>query len=128
MTIANQRPDVLAALESHDELIRLLGAPRVYWLKVPATKAEEFPRITYFEMTNQNDLFAEGKPVAAEVRFQVDVWTKGKSFTEIVKQVDAAMEAAGFQRFATSPDLTDEDGVFHKGLRYIKSVYLREEK
>ncbi|MCX7570410.1 DUF3168 domain-containing protein [Tumebacillus sp. DT12] len=124
MSIANQRPDVLAALEGHSDLVELLGGRRVYWLKAP--KADEFPRITFFEMTNLNDLYAEGEPVAAEIRFQIDVWTKG-NFTGIVEQVDAAMIVAGFRRFATSPDLADEDGVFHKALRYIKSVYLREE-
>ncbi|MBJ8026350.1 hypothetical protein JDS90_33850, partial [Bacillus cereus] len=49
----NLRPEIVQALENNQELVSLLGGKRVYYRK--AKHAEEFPRITFFELDNRPD-------------------------------------------------------------------------
>lgn len=85
----NLRPDILQALENDQELVSLLGGKRIYYRK--AKKAEEFPRITYFELDNRPDGFADNQEIESEILFQVDVWAKS-STTAIHQKVNETMK------------------------------------
>ncbi|ABA42701.1 MULTISPECIES: tail completion protein gp17 [Bacillus cereus group] len=117
----NLRPDILQALENDQELVSLLGGKRIYYRK--AKKAEEFPRITYFELDNRPDGFADNQEIESEILFQVDVWAKS-STTAIHQKVNEIMKRIGFSRYAVA-DLYEEDTqIFHYAMRFAKGVEL----
>ncbi|PHG55644.1 tail completion protein gp17, partial [Bacillus toyonensis] len=81
----NLRPEIVQALENNQELVSLLGGKRVYYRK--AKHAEEFPRITFFELNNRPDGFADNEESESEITFQIDIWSKG-STTAIHQKVN----------------------------------------
>lgn len=123
--ILDLAPEIVAALEANQDLVALLGGKRVYRIRAP--NAQEFPRITFFEMTNFDSSYADDKPIASELHYQIDIWTKG-SYSQIVSEVDKSLQAIGFIRSATGPELFEEpEMVYHKPLRYKITQSLKEE-
>jgi len=121
------KPVVMQALESDPALVSLIGYDRdgnvkVYELTAP--HADDFPRVTFFEMTNFDSDFADDTELESTISIQVDVWLQGDSETApIAKEVDRIMKSLGYRRTSTSPDLYEEDvDVYHKGLRYTIAV------
>lgn len=118
--ITNIKVIVRNALISNDALILLLGkdedgSPKVYQLVAPY--ANDYPRITFFEVVNRDSDFADDQPIASEIVVQIDVWNKG-STSAIAGEVDKTMKELGFSR-TSSPDFYEEDtGVFHKAMRF----------
>ncbi|MED0672036.1 DUF3168 domain-containing protein [Aneurinibacillus aneurinilyticus] len=120
----NIKPKIVQALESNQALVSLLGGKRIYQLVAP--NPDEFPRITFFEMDNVDDRFADDEAISSEIRIQIDIWSK-KSTPNIADEVDKTMKSLGFRRTA-SADLYEEDTkVFHKGMRY-KTIQMIEEE
>lgn len=120
----NIKPKIAQALESNQALVSLLGGKRIYQLVAP--NPDEFPRITFFEMDNIDDRFADDEAISSEIRIQIDIWSK-KSIPKIADEVDKTMKSLGFRRTA-SADLYEEDTkVFHKGMRY-KTIQMIEEE
>ncbi|AZF88354.1 structural protein [Bacillus phage AP631] len=117
----NLRPDILQALENDQELVSLLGGKRIYYRK--AKKAEEFPRITYFELDNRPDGFADNEESESEITFQIDIWSKG-STTAIQKKVNEIMKSIGFSRYAVADLYEDDTQIFHYAMRFAKGVEL----
>ncbi|HHP5740393.1 MULTISPECIES: tail completion protein gp17 [Bacillus cereus group] len=117
----NLRPEILQALENNQELVSLLGGKRVYYRK--AKNAEEFPRITFFELDNRPDRFADNEESESEITFQIDIWSKG-STTAFHQKVNEIMKSIGFCRYAVA-DLYEEDTqIFHYAMRFAKGVEL----
>ncbi|MBJ8026152.1 tail completion protein gp17 [Bacillus cereus] len=117
----NVRPEIVQALENNQELVSLLGGRRVYYRK--AKHAEEFPRITFFELDNRPDGFADNEESESEITFQIDIWSKG-STTVIHQKVNEIMKRIGFSRYAVA-DLYEEDTqIFHYAMRFVKGVEL----
>ncbi|MBW3490574.1 DUF3168 domain-containing protein [Bacillus sp. FDAARGOS_1420] len=117
----NLRPEILQALENNQELVSLLGGKRVYYRK--AKHAEEFPRITFFELDNRPSGFADNEEGESEITFQIDIWSK-VSTTAIHQKVNAIMKSIGFSRYAVA-DLYEEDTqIFHYAMRFAKGVEL----
>lgn len=111
----NVKPEVLQALESNQALVSLLGGPRIY--QQVALNPDEFPRITFFELTNFGSRYADDTEVESEIHIQIDIWSKG-STSAIATEVDRTMKSIGFQR-TSSVDLYESDTkIFHKALRY----------
>ncbi|PFB38850.1 hypothetical protein CN404_30905, partial [Bacillus thuringiensis] len=75
----------------------LLGGKCVYYRK--AKNAEEFPRITFFELDNRPDGFADNDESESEITFQIDIWSKS-STTAIHQKVNEIMKRIGFSRYA----------------------------
>ncbi|MBA4544373.1 DUF3168 domain-containing protein [Thermoactinomyces daqus] len=113
----NLKPLVVSALESNQALISLLGGPRIYFMVAP--DAEEFPRITYYELNNTDEDYADDDPISSTISFQISIWTKDPAqISPIALEVDQSMGNAGFYRTFTT-DLFEEDTrVFHKPMRY----------
>jgi hypothetical protein len=115
------KPQVDQALKNDTDLVNLLGGKRVYQIKAP--NANEYPRITFSEVNNIDSDYADDSAVSAEIRLQIDVWSKS-NYSAIVARVNAIMESLGFTRYY-SIDLYESDtDVFHKALRYLKIVSL----
>lgn len=114
------KTNILAMLRADSVLTNLVGKDKdnnfkIYQLAAPY--ADAFPRITYFEVVNQDDEFADDEVLSSLVVVQIDVWSKG-STSAISKEVDRIMKADGWSRTA-GPDYYEEDTkVFHKALRY----------
>ncbi|MEN6349336.1 MAG: DUF3168 domain-containing protein [Syntrophomonas sp.] len=108
-------PEVKTGLLGNSSLITILGGPRVYQQVAP--RPNEFPRISFFEMTNFDTGFADDTAIASEIHLQIDIWSKG-STTDVAGEVDKTMKALGYKRTG-SADLYEEDTkIFHKALRY----------
>lgn len=113
--ITDIKSEVRTALLSNAALILLLGGERIYQLAAP--RAEEFPRITFFEIDNSDSEFADDEAYAADVSLQIDVWHK-ESTSAIAGEVDKTMKELGWSR-TSAPDLYEQDiKVFHKAMRY----------
>lgn len=111
----NLKSQIANTLKGNQSLTTLLGGPRIYAVRAP--NADEYPRITFFEMGNAGANFADDKEVQSDIRFQIDVWSTG-STEAIAGAVDVAMTKAGWFR-TWSFDLYEADvEVFHKALRY----------
>lgn len=120
----NLKPEVYSALVNNQALVSLLGGPRVYQMVAP--NADEFPRITFFELTNFDSAFADDQAFVTEIHIQIDIWNKG-STSAIAAEVDRTMKSIGFKREA-SADLYEEDTkIFHKAMRYSTNREIEEE-
>ncbi|BAU27632.1 uncharacterized protein DUF3168 [Aneurinibacillus soli] len=120
----NLKPKIVQALESNQVLVSLLGGKRIYPLKAP--RPNEFPRITFFELNNADDQYADDAAISSEIRVQIDVWAKTPS-SEVSQEVARTMKELGFQRYSAQ-DLYEEDTeIFHKGMRYKTTVVHEEE-
>jgi hypothetical protein len=117
----NVKPEILSALGSNQALLNLLGGPRIYQIKAP--DANEFPRITFFELNNVGDSYADDTELTSLIRIQVDVWSKG-STSAIAQEVARTMQSIGYSR-DFSMDIFEQDTlVYHKAMRFstIKEV------
>ena len=114
----NAKTEVYQALRSNAALISLLGGQRIYQMVAP--NAEEFPRITFFELDNLGDLYADDRESSSLIRVQIDVWSKG-STTDIAIEVAKTMQSIGYSR-DFSMDLYEQDtAVYHKTMRFSTS-------
>ncbi|MGF7036597.1 hypothetical protein J2T17_007671 [Paenibacillus mucilaginosus] len=111
----NIKPEVLEALRTDEELLLLLGAPRVYQLVAP--EPDKFPRITFFEMSNFDKDFADDSAISSQIIIQVDIWNK-TSTSGIADRVDAVMKSLGFGRSGSADLYENDTGIFHKAMRY----------
>lgn len=118
----NIKPKIVQALESNQALVSLLGGKRVYQLVAP--NPDEFPRITFFEMDNIDDRFADDEAISSEIRIQIDIWSK-KSIPKIADEVDKTMKSLGFRRTASADLYEAEERIYHKGMRY-KTIQMIE--
>ena len=117
----NLRPEIVRALENNQELVSLLAGRRVYYRK--AKNAEEFPRITFFELDNRPDGFADNDESESEITFQIDIWSKS-STTTIHQKVNEIMKSIGFSRYAVADLYEDDTQIFHYAMRFAKGVEL----
>lgn len=108
---------LVSTLKNDAAVVSLLGGQRVYFVSgVP--DAEEFPRITYHELSNIPALRGDGREIASEITFAVDIWVKKASTTALAAAADNALSAAGFVR-EFAGDIYEEDlEVNHKSMRY----------
>ena len=114
---------IYSLLTSSSALVALLGGPRVYQLAAP--KADEFPRITFFEIDNADSAWADDEAYASDVSVQIDVWSKG-STSAIAGEVDRLMKSAEWGRTSAADLYETDTKVFHKAMRYRISVLNNE--
>jgi hypothetical protein len=112
---------VRSALLENAELLSHLGKDKygnVPIYQLAAGDPAKFPRITFFEVDNNDSEFADDKPIGSTVVVQIDVWNQGGSTSAISGEVDKTMKMLGFFR-SSGPDFYEDDTkVFHKALRY----------
>lgn len=113
------KAEVRAALLANADLITLLGGQRVYQLAGP--NAEEYPRLTFFEIDNVDSHYADDVAYAADVYIQIDVWSLG-STSAISGEVDETMKLEGWTRTSAGDYFENETRVYHKALRYRNTI------
>ncbi|MCK9327264.1 MAG: hypothetical protein M0P69_17360 [Bacteroidales bacterium] len=97
------------------EIIKLLQGARVYAVKAP--RAEEYPRITFFEMVNFDENYADDTSYSSRLVYQVDIWSKANP-DPIAVEVDKEMKSIGFTRIAGADLYENDTQVYHRALRY----------
>jgi len=92
----------------------------------PDGKPIPFPRIIFQELRNNDDNFQDNAATAANVGYQISVFTNHSTNTKetlIAKEVDRVMKSIGYTRY-DSVDLYENDtNLYHKAMRYEKTVY-----
>ncbi|RUT48600.1 DUF3168 domain-containing protein [Paenibacillus anaericanus] len=106
---------VRAALLDNASLVTLLGGQRIYQSAAP--KADEYPRITFFEVDNRDSDFADDEAYASSIVVQIDIWSKSSTST-ITGEVAKTMKAEGWSRSLAADQYEDGVQVHHKVLRY----------
>lgn len=112
---------IRTALINDAALVKLLGGQHVWAIKAP--DANEYPRITYFEMTNLDANHADDQAYSSRMVYQIDIWSKGNP-DPIAIEVDRVMKSIGFARVGAADLYEDDVQVYHRALRYgiIKEV------
>jgi uridylate kinase len=114
----NVKTEVLQALESNQVLISLLeNESRIYQHTVPEDDATKYPRITFFEMENMDNNFADDTAISSDIYLQIDVWSKG-STTKIAQEVDKTLKQLQFSRTSATDLYENDTAIFHKAMRY----------
>jgi len=109
---------VYSALMTATALTTLLGSgQRIFFHFPDDANVATFPRITYFELDNIGNLYADNTEYGSEIDYQVDVWHTA-STTAIALQVDAIMTGLGFARIGGTDLYEEADRVFHKAMRF----------
>jgi hypothetical protein len=106
---------IRTALINDVALVKLLGGQRVYAIRAP--NAEEYPRITYFEMTNFDANHADDQAYSSRMVYQIDVWSKNNP-DPIAIEVDRVMKSISFSRAGAADLYEDDVQVYHRALRY----------
>lgn len=106
---------IRTALINEDALVKLLGGQRVYAVRAP--DANEYPRITYFEMTNFDANHADDQVYSSRMVYQMDIWSK-ENPDPVAVEVDRVMKSIGFSRAGGADFYEDDTQVFHRALRY----------
>lgn len=119
----DMKSNVFAALKANAALITLLGSG-IRISKTQAPNTDVFPRITLFEISNEDSLYLDDAAYASEIGLQIDIWQMTENTFPIAAQVDLTMKSLRFKRIG-SQDLFEEDTkVFHKALRYRTNIVI----
>lgn len=106
---------IKTALTSDTTLTEKLGGSRVYAVKAP--NADEYPRITFFEITNFDANYADDAAYSSRMVYQMDIWSK-ENPDPVAVEVDRVMKSIGFSRAGGADFYEDDTQVFHRALRY----------
>ncbi len=103
---------VLTALQTATALSTMTGFYFQYPLAFTA-----FPMLSYFEVDNIGDLYADDQEIGSEIIYQIDLWGKA-SLSNYALAVNTVMAGLGFVR-VSAQDLYEKDNhVYHKAMRY----------
>ena len=106
---------ISTALKGDTAITGALGGERIYAVNAP--NANEYPRITYFEITNFDANHADDAAYSARMLYQIDVWSKGNP-DPIAVEVDRVMKSIGFVRTGGTDFYEKDVQVYHRALRY----------
>ncbi len=108
----NIKTTVLTALQTATALSTLTG----FYFQYPPDFTD-LPLLTYFEVDNIGNLYADDQEIGSEIVFQIDLWSQA-SLSSYALAVDDIMTGLGFARI-TSQDLYEVDTkIYHKVMRY----------
>jgi hypothetical protein len=112
------RTAIMTALQTSTALTTLLGTgTRIFFHYPSDIDADKFPRITYFELGNFGNLFADDVEAGSEIDYQIDVWSKA-STTAISLVVDTIMTGLDFTRQSSQDLYEKENKIYHKAMTY----------
>lgn len=108
----NLKTNVLTALQTATALSTLTG----FFFQYPPDFTN-LPLLSYFELDNTGDLYADDQEIASEIIFQIDLWGK-TSLSNYANAVNSAMVSLDFARMQ-SQDLYEVDNrIYHKAMRF----------
>lgn len=116
------KPTVLTALNANAALVSLLG-PGIRITQLVALDAAIFPRITFYELTNTDNDYANDTAVSSDIGLQIDIWSKG-STSAIAEQVDITMKSLNFKRMNGADFYESDTYIYHKAMRYEAIIEL----
>ncbi len=108
----NLKPIVLTALQTAPALSTLTG---FYFHRPP--DFTDLPLLTYFEVDNVPDLFADDQEIGSEIVFQIDLWGKA-SLSAYALAVDTVMTGLDFVRVSAQDLYETDTNIYHKAMRY----------
>jgi len=122
---------VYSALNTDTTLVSILGGKnrtkgwnRIYNSQV-APNADEYPRVTMFEVLNEDEVSADDEPQFSEVNIRIDVWAKDvKNIFSTCKQIKKILKnnfyTCNVRLEETMYEQSDTDTIYHKPV----NVYL----
>lgn len=112
------RTAIMTALQTSTALTTLLGTGQRTFFHYPnEVDKATFPRITYFELDNFGNLYADNQEIGSGIDFQVDIWATA-STTAISLAVDTIMTGLDFTRQSSQDLYEKENKIYHKAMRY----------
>lgn len=118
----NVKPSIVSALS------RLVSSKNIF--SDGCDDATIYPRLIYQELLNIGSEFADDDEVMSEIHFQIDIWTKNQSTSQLAKEVNRVMKSVGFFR----TDCRDEpeesvngEPIKHKIMRFSATVDVETE-
>lgn len=112
----NIKSTVLSALQTATALATLTG----FFFNYPQDFIN-LPVLSYFELDNKGDLYADNIEIASEMIYQIDLWGR-QNLSNFGLGVNSAMTSIDFARIS-SIDLYEQDvKLYHKSLRFRLDV------
>lgn len=111
--------DEVVSLLKNDPDITAIINKRVY-PNHPPKNAKTFPIVTYFEVSNVPNQYADNKVISSKIAIQIDIWTKRSSPSNLAILIDKLMFNNKYKRFYTGNRSEATTGINHKILRYRK--------
>lgn len=111
----NLKPAVLSALQTATALSTLTG----FYFSYPPDFTN-LPLLSYFEVSNVGDLFADDQEIGSEIIFQIDLWGKA-SLSNYAIAVDSAMATLDFTRIYATDLYETDTKIFHKAMRFRRN-------
>lgn len=111
---------ILTALKADAILVAAVGGNRFYNLKAP--NAGEFPRISFFELSNTIALGGDNKEYLGEVTYQFDVWSKTSPESTICSRLETVLKGIGFTRENFHKLYENDTGIYHSVLTAVTVV------
>ena len=110
----NIKTTVLTALQTASAITTIVSA-RIYFQYPPDFAT--LPSVSYFELGNIGNLYADNQEIGSEIIFQIDLWGKA-SLSALALAVDDIMTGIDFTR-RQSIDLFENDSrIYHKSMQY----------
>ena len=103
-----------------ETLLRGSGIRAVY--SSPAEKTE-LPAVSYYMLSERCGFSCDNEEAVTEVRVQADIWARsGAECHATYEAAASSMAAGGFVREFAMDVPKDADGVYHRTVRFAKSV------
>ena len=84
---------------------------------------ENFPCISYYEITNKETNRADDGEYASEIEFIVDIWSKDASdISSLAISVNTAMQDIGFKRTASRDMYEKDTKIYHKNMKFTQTI------
>jgi len=108
----NIKTTVLTALQTATALSTLTG----FHFQYPPDFTN-LPLLSYFEVDNIGNLYADDQEIGSEIVFQVDLWGK-TSLSNYALAVNSAMVTIDFARIQSLDLYEVSDKIYHKVMRF----------
>lgn len=108
----NIKAAVLTALQTATALSTIQG---FYFFHPPDFTT--LPVLSYFEVDNIPNLFADDQEIGSEIIFQIDLWGK-TSLSNLALAVDSAMATLDFTRSSAQDLYEQQERIYHKAMRF----------
>lgn len=112
---------IITALKADATLVAAVGGNRFYNLKAP--NAGEFPRISFFELSNTIALGGDNAEYLAEVAYQFDVWSKTSPEPTICSRLETVLKGIGFTRENFYKLYESDTSIYHSVLTVVATVH-----
>ena len=108
----NIKSTVLTALQTATALSTLTG----FYFQYPPDFTN-LPLLSYFEVDNIGNLYADDQEIGSEIIFQVDLWGK-TSLSNYALAVNSAMVSLDFARIQSLDLYESSTKIYHKAMRF----------